>query len=449
MVAKQPRFFYGWVIVGVTGLTLALVYGARYAFAVFYVAILDEFGWSRAATASIFSVNIICYGVTAPLFGTIMDRFGPRRLLPLGVALLSLATIISSAASQLWHFYILFGVLVGLGTSAAGYVPHSAILSNWFWRYRATAFGISMAGSGAAFLVATLAAFLVAQFGWRQAYIILGVSIGAILIPLTAILQRLRPQDKGLLPDGMPALGARQADSGQVNQAIFGSVADPPSVSVHDPLVVDHVWASTAWTLGRALRTWQLWTLAAAAFLLWGIGLNLILAHQVAYAVGVGYSELLAASIFGLYGVAQIFGALFGFLSDRLGREVTYTLGAAAAFLALMALILAADTSRWALLYVYVVLLGPAIGILGPTVTAAIADLFQGPNFGSINGFVTAGFGVGGSLGPWLGGYIYDTTGSYQLAFTISAAAFAGACLLIWVVAPRRIRRVAGKVATE
>jgi len=445
---KRFPFFYGWVIVGIAALTLTLIYGVRYAFSVFYVSILDEFGWSRAATATIFSANVIVYGVTAPLFGTLLDRFGPRRLLPLGAALISLATVASSVADQIWHFYILFGVMVGLGSSAAGYVCHAAIISNWFLRYRATALGIAMSGGGAAFLVAMLVQPLIAQFGWRQAYVILGVTVGVILIPATALFQRLRPQDLGLSPDGVPVMSANPAPPPKGGTPTSHQVAATRvAAPMRDPLVVDQVWVATEWTLGRALRTRRLWLLFVASFLLWGIGLNLVLAHQVAYAVTAGYSPMLAASVFGLYGVANVLGNLCGFISDRLGREETYTLAAASAILALVALILAADPAREPFLYLYVILFGPAFGILGPTITAAMADLFGGPNFGAINGFVTAGFGLGGSLGPWLGGYIFDATDSYQLAFTISAVALGFACLLVWLAAPRRVRQVAGKVA--
>jgi MFS family permease len=126
---------------------------------------------------------------------------------------------------------------------------------------------------------------------------------------------------------------------------------------------------------------------------------------------------------------------------------MTYSLGCIIAIMALGALSLSSDPSQSWMLYLYVILFGPGVGLVGPTGTAALADLFQGNNFGTINGFVVAGFGLGGSIGPWLGGFIYDVTGSYNLAFLISAFSIAVAALLVWIAAPRKVRLVSGKAA--
>lgn len=208
--------------------------------------------------------------------------------------------------------------------------------------------------------------------------------------------------------------------------------------------MVDKAWVSTEWTMGKAARTVRFWAFFGANFLMWGLGFNLLISHQVAYMVGVGHSNTLAASVVGVYGIANILGNLNGFVSDRIGRERAYTLGTVGAITAVVILILAADPALPWLLYLYAPLLGLSFGIMAPTGTAAVADLFQGKSFGSIVGLTVAGFGIGGAVGPWLGGFIFDMTGSYLPAFTVSITAMALASGLIWLAAPRKVRLVSG-----
>lgn len=114
-VRKQPFLFYGWLVVAVSFITLTVTYGARYSFSIFYVAILDEFGWSRGTTAIILSVNLLVYAFAAPIAGDLMDRYGPRRVFPLGATLIGLGLIACSTANTIWHFFIYFGIIAGVG----------------------------------------------------------------------------------------------------------------------------------------------------------------------------------------------------------------------------------------------------------------------------------------------------------------------------------------------
>ncbi|MDO8491021.1 MAG: MFS transporter, partial [Dehalococcoidia bacterium] len=117
----RPWLFYGWTLLAMSAVCMFIIYGLRYSFSVFYVAILNEFGWSRADTALIFSVNVIVYGLTAPIAGGLVDRFGPRVVLPLGALALGLGAIASSQANAIWQFMALYGVVMALGISAAGF----------------------------------------------------------------------------------------------------------------------------------------------------------------------------------------------------------------------------------------------------------------------------------------------------------------------------------------
>jgi len=417
---KSP-FYYGWIIVAIGFSAMAVAYGVRSSFSVFYVAILEEFGWSRANTAAIFSINVIVYGISSPFAGFLVDRFGPRKILSIGVVLLALGTVLCSQASALWHFYLLFGVTIAVGTSLVGFPANIAVLSNWFIRKRGTAFGIFGSGWAVSFLIVPLVQYLIVAFGWRMAFITLAVVIPVILLPLIILFSRHRPQDIGLLPDGINPGSQNEISSPQSKIDTFA--ACPQS-------------ATFEWTLGKAIRTPQLWILFLISFCAFGIPENLMATHQVAFFVGVGYSGIFAASAVGFFGIISAVGHLTAFLSDIIGRKKNFTLGSGVAILGILILFLVKSPSYPWMPYVYAGLFGFGLGILGPTLTAAVADIFHGKHFGAINGFLLLGFGAGGIIGPWLGGYVFDKTHSYGYAFLVTILALAVASGLIWVVSP-------------
>ena len=202
---------------------------------------------------------------------------------------------------------------------------------------------------------------------------------------------------------------------------------------VYEPV---HGSGADDWTPLRAMKTFRLWLFVLAQSLFWGLGGYLILAHQVKFATDVGYSSLLAASVFALFGIFMITGQVGSLISDSIGREITATLATVLVLVAVAALMGAASGGVW-LLYAYAILFGLGMGLFSPTVFAGTADAFHGRYFGGISGLLLAGMGVGGVVGPWLGGFLYDRTGSYSLPFIISAACFLVACAGFWIAAPR------------
>ena len=426
MVKGKSSLYYGWVIVGISFAAMAVAYGVRNSFCVFYVAILKEFGWSRASTAGIFSINILVYGVSSPLAGSLVDRFGPRKVLSIGVILLALGTALCSQASALWHFYFLFGAMTAVGTSLMGFPANAAVLSNWFIRRRGTAFGIFTAGFGVSFLIVPLVQYFIVAFGWRMAFVFLAVLVPVTLLPLIVLFSRHRPEDMGLVPNGH-ILGSK-SEIRSPRSRIDVSPVDPQS-------------GITQWTLGKAIKTTQLWILVLISFCVFGISENLMLTHQAVFFVDIGYSGIFVASMVAFFGIMCTAGNLGGFLSDIIGREKNFTLGCSGAILGTVILFLIKGPSYPWMPYLYAGLFGFGMGINGPTLTATAADIFHGRHFGSINGFLLLGFGVGGIIGPWLGGYIFDETGSYNYAFLVMILTLVAASGLIWMVSPRRIRR--------
>ena len=203
--SAQPRIFYGWVIVLVSFLTMLLVMGTRFSFGVFYSSMLAEMGWSRAATAGIFSVSMLVYAAVASGVGAAFDWWGPRRVFPVAAVLLGVGFFLCSRMTTLWQFYLYYGVIVGTGFTALGFIPHVALMAQWFNRRRGLATSLALAGTGVgAFLLAPWSAWLIAQYGWRQSYLVYAGIIPGVLIPLILLVHRSRPEDIGLHPDGVP-----------------------------------------------------------------------------------------------------------------------------------------------------------------------------------------------------------------------------------------------------
>ena len=183
-MVRETRFFYGWVIVGIALVSGAIIYGIRHSFAVFFPPILEEFEWSRGSTALMLSLNILIYGLLAPMAGSLGDRWKPQRVMPIGIGILGLATAGCSFANELWHFYLLFGVLVPAGMVCSGWPIFSPALANWFARKRGLAMGFAQTGAGLSFTYGMYAEFAISQVGWRYAYFVLAGTLGAVLLPL-------------------------------------------------------------------------------------------------------------------------------------------------------------------------------------------------------------------------------------------------------------------------
>jgi MFS family permease len=425
-MVRRPPFFYGWVIVGIGIVGMTLVYGVRHSFSVFFPSILDEFGWSRGSTAFMLSLNLLTYGFVAPVAGSLGDRWKPRWVMPLGIAILGLATASAAFATELWHFYLLIGILVPLGMAGSGWPLLGPTLANWFAKRRGLAMGLAQMGGGLSFTYGMLVEFVISRLGWRHAYFVLAGTVVVLLLPLYLLLFYYRPEDRGLRAYG--------AEEPPVTKGTAPAADTAHNAAPHD------------WTPGQALRTHQLWLLMLSYFLFWGIGSYLVLAHQVKFAEDMGYSSAFAASIFALYGIFLALGQLSGFISDWIGREITATLANILTIGALVALVSVRDISQPWLLYLYAVGFGYGGGLFSPTITAGAADLFHGKHFGAIAGLLLTGMGVGGVIGPWLGGYIYDTTGSYFAAFILSMVSFALAGITFVMAAPRKAAKLRARV---
>ncbi len=429
---KPLPFYYGWVIVAVTFVCFAIGYTSYHSFSIFYVAILEEFGWSRGATAVAFSCFMIVYGLTAPFVGGLVDRFGPRRIMPLGAIILGIGLLLTTQLSTLWQFYLLFGVVAGLGLGGFGTVPTMTVLNNWFVKLRGTAAGLGTAGIGVGtFLLVPFLQTVISGYGWRTAYVVLAALTMLIVPPVAYFFQRYRPQDMGLLPDG----------EGATKEGGDGRSARTSAES----LIVDTDWVAKEWTLRSAIQTRRYWLILGGRYLELTC-MQLFLTHQAAFFVDAGYDKAAAAAVIGTVGIMGSVGKiLWGSVSDRIGREMCYTLAFSCGTVgAIVLLSINGSSPNW-MQYAYAVIFGLWYGSAMVLLPSMSADIFHGRHFGSVLGGLYVGGGFGQATGAFLGGFIYDIAGSYSWAFTLAIPAMWVACLMYWLAAPSKVRLVAGK----
>lgn len=422
-------FFYGWVVVAVSFVTLAFGVNARTAFSLLFPPLLDDFGWARGTTAAAFSIGFLATTLYAPFSGMLMDRFGPRLVLSMGVVLVCLGMASAPFITAPWHLYLTLGVLVVGGSFFVTYFGHSLFLPNWFVRRRGLAVGIAFSGGGiGSIIVFPLLQDLIDEIGWRGACVTMSVVLAVVLIPLIVIFQRRHPHDLGLEPDGDRA-------------------ADQPNPTTRKPAnVIDTAWVATEWTLARALRTSRFWWVFTGYFLAlyaW----YAVQVHQTKYLVETGFAPSQAAFALGMVGLCGVVGQIgLGHLSDRIGREWAWTAACLGYVICYAVLLLLPHYPSAVMVYVII----GSQGLLGYGITSVLgaipAELFEGKRYSTIFGALSISAGLGASIAPWVTGIIFDRFGSYTMAWWLGLAVSAVSIGCIWRAAPRKVRAVAGRV---
>jgi MFS family permease len=411
--SRPLQRYYPWVVILIAFLTVGVAFGTRNAFAVFLVAVIEEFGWSRGLASGALMLGSVMWTLSAPLIGTLLDRLGPRIVLPGGALVMAAGFVISGFTHSIVEFYIGMGVFMGVGFAALPMTSQATFLSNWFIRKRGMAIGAAASGIGLGILlVVPWTQWLIATHGWRAAFFTLAALLALVIAPLNFFLQRQRPEEMNLKPD----FGALPPDK-PVSRA-GGASADGPN-------------------LGDALRSWRFWAFAAGV-LAGAIPLHMVLIHQVAAVSDAGFSKEVAAlglGLIGLFTAPAMFG--MGLLADRIGRQLSYLLGSASLMLGIVLLMMISDASRNWLLYVYPPFIAFGFSSRQSLYPTIAADLFHGRSFGAIIGAISLFIGAGAGIGPWLGGAIHDWTGSYLGAFWVAQATAFASVLLIWMAGSR------------
>ncbi len=427
--ASRLPFYYGWLIVLIAFVTMAVAVTARTTFSLLMPPLIDEFGWDRGLAAGAFSFGFLVSAILGPIVGRVMDKRGPRVVILTGAVLLSSGLLLAPYIERPWHLYATLGMLVGGGSNMMTYTAHSQFLPNWFVQRRGLAISLAFSGAGvgAIVLLPWLQSIILSD-GWRTACWTMGCLVLLAAAPLN-LLVRKTPGDIGLLPDGESKPGSSSTFTAR-----------------HAAQIVDHAWVATEWTLARAMKTARFWWIVIAYFCAL-VAWYAVQVHQTKYLTEIGFTPIVAAWALGAVSVVSIPGQIIlGGLSDRLGREWIWSGGCAGFAMSYVALIALEQSPSMSLLYAMVF----AQGFFGYTLTSVmgpiVVEIFEGPHFGAIFGTVTVALVCGGAAGPWIAGAVHDATGSYRIAFILIIGCCIASAISIWLASPRKVRLVPGRV---
>lgn len=360
-----------------------------YGFSAFFNPMIAEFGWSRTAMSGVSSLSRLEGGLEGPIAGWLIDKFGSRRILLIGVAIVGIGFIALWLVNSLLSLYLIFGLLsmgYGLGYNSA---PQAAV-AKWFIRKRGRALAFLMSGNGiGGAIFVPLIALLITEFGWRWSVVFIGLAMLAIPLPLSLLVKN-RPEEMGLKPDG-------QADT-------------PETLS----LEVESATEEGDFTTREALRTRSFWVYSLAMMFRSSI-LSAIVIHQIPHLVDIGISYQTASAVLGLMILISIPGRLlFGWLGDRFNKKILLAL---LCLLQGIGVFIFIQASTLPLLYLYIIIYGLSYGGVIPLTIALRADLFGSRNFATISGLTMPISMIGTVTAPLIAGYLYDSTKSYSVAF--------------------------------
>jgi MFS family permease len=405
-MGRIKNIYWGWFVVAGAFLVLSINYGARYCFGVFVKPMAAEYEWSRSVISLGASLNMLVYSACAIYLGRLLDKMAPRRIITCGALLATISLILTSFVKTPLQFYLVYGLLLGTGSACMGVVVTNPSVSKWFIRKRGLAIGITTMGiSFGTILLTPAAGFLVKNFGWQSGFLFLGAVTFVIGVSLPQVLLgKTRPEAYGMLPDGEkdPALAMRV----QPEQ-------DHPVKLPMNRILTDRRF----WILGGC------YSMAVMA-------LMSVFVHQVAFALDNQIEKVAAASSLGAIGLAAFCGQFFfGWLSDRI-KDAKY---AACLGLGIMAagMLILLETTTAQRLYVYAVIFGFGYGSLAPMMPILAADRFGRHVMGSVYGLLTFFIGIGGAVGPILGGVIFDVFGSYRRVWYLNLVMLTVAALVI------------------
>ena len=409
---KVQRMSYRWVIVAIGCIIFFLEWGIQYSYGIFLTELCSDFGWTRTIISGGFSTYMVWHSIMNVPAGWLNDKYGPRLTLTLSIIFLCAGCSLMSTVSAPWQLYLFFGILSGTGNGLC-FVPVTSTISRWFVEKRGIALGIALAGIGMGTLVLVpFAQFLISNFEWRSSYLILA---GILLIVGLPLSQLMRGQSSGI-------------------ESVSGGETEMIREDKHD------TQSKVNFILKEAVTTKAFWFLFLMyAFLI--LVLQMVMVHLKALAVDIGITPVMAATFVGLVGGVSILGRIvMGGSSDKFGRKACFFVCFLLVGIAMLWLMEAQQVWQF---YIFSAVFGFGYGGCIPLFPAITADWFGTRSHGKIFGTLSLAAGIGGAIGPLLGGHIFDLTGSYDIAIVtgITLAFIAAACSFL-VKAPQKPKEI-------
>ena len=371
-------------------LTIGITYGTKGAYGIIQLSMLQDLGWTRAQVAGAFSLNYMVYAMTVLFIGKAMDKIGAKMVMIIGAVLTGLAYFLMQWSTTPFQFYLLYGLLLGVGGGCMGMVPGPTTVSRWFVKKRGRALALTVVANplGCAIFIFLAKGWLV-TIGWKDTFTIMAFAAWALVIIPVALMMKNWPEDIGLQPDGSDA--PPTADSTSKNQLASD----------------DEVW-----TYKRIFTSPKAWMLIMTYFFFAANGMAQQV-HQVPHLISNGLTRGQAIDALGIGMLLSIISMLmWPAISDFIDRKVCMVVSL---IFQIFATIILLNAHTMEMTYVFVFVMGLAyMGGYG-LFSALGADLFGRKSLGTINGVMATIAAIGASLATYAGGYIYDITKSYTI----------------------------------
>jgi MFS family permease len=420
----KPYLFFGWYVLSACFIILFFQSGARYAFSVMFKPMLADLGWNRTSLSGAYFLNMTFFALTMSIGGRLYDRYGPKWVILISTIFLSAGYVGITFIDTLWEFYICYGLLAAIGFGGASIPLVAALMSNWFEKRRGLAISLAISGNCIGqFLLVPVFTAIVMNYGWRISYALIGFIMLAVntLLGLTVI--RGNPADLGLQPYGRHELG-------QPRKGAAGSITGTMPEDLG---------------LRMALRTYSFWLFLAIMFVC-GSGDFLVTVHLMAFLTDFGITFKAAGNILALFGLLSLGGILIaGPASDRLGNRWPITLTFVLRFMVYILILKYPNELNF---YIFALLFGFTFLITAPLTATLMGRLYGLSHVGLLSGFATTVHHLAGGFWAYMGGMVFDRTGSYRLIFVISAAMCLIAVTCALLIKEKR-HGVSGRIGIE
>lgn len=405
---ERSTLFYGWYVLAASFIILFFNAGARSSISVMFKPIAAEFGWNRSTVSFAFFLQMIVFALSLSLSGRFYDRYGPKWVIIISTLFISLGYMAISFIETLWQFFLFYGVIAAVGLGGTSAPIFAAFTSKWFEKGRGLAVSLSLTGNCMGqFVLVPLMTYLVINYGWRISHFLIGFVMLVVNVMLAMLVIKGDPEDLGHQPYGLHGENGPE---------------DRSESRASDVLKIDM-------PLTEAMRTRSFWLIFTFLFFC-GTTDFLITTHFIPFVTDLGISPTSAGSMLAWLGFMSMVGILVvGPVSDRVGNKIPLSI---IYFMRVMLLLLIMKYQNQVSFYLFSLLFGFTFLISAPLLPVLVGKLFGFAHVGLISGFVTTFHHLGGGLGAYVGGLIFDKTGTYQNAFLLSAmmSFLAGFCCI-------------------
>ena len=396
-IPPKSNLFYGWYIMASSFVILFFNSGARVSFGVMFKPMIVEFGWNRASISLAFFLNMTFYALSLTIVGRLYDRYGPKWVIIISTIFLSAGYTLISLVDSLWQFFIYYGILAAIGMGGTSIPLIAALMSKWFEKWRGLAISLALSGNSLGqFALVPLFTIFALRYGWRTSYFCIGLIILVVNITLALLVIKGDPDDLGQRPFGYQNRDKKTGEGAQIS-----SVENLRDLG-----------------LGEAMRTRTFWLFLIVMFIC-GTGDFLVVTHLIPFVTDYGISPITAGNMLAWYGLMSLAGIMVaGPISDLIGNKIPIAL---TFLLRVLLFLLILKYQNLTSFYIFALSFGFTYLITAPLTPTLIGRLYGLSHVGLISGFITTVHHSAGGFWAYMGGLIFDQTGSYRLAFILSA----------------------------